>query len=186
LKFTSLATAALLAGAGHARAQDVQAGVIGGYGVATTPIDHDPYLFTIGAQAGVTLPIFPLYLGARVLWFSGELQNARLTSSMNQAAVSFSLNYLMLAADVGYDLEVGPIVLRPLLSVGRATLSGKLIGPLGIADRPVDNSLFVAPALALLVNVCCLYVSGELRYSFLTESGNPDGIALLLGFGARI
>jgi hypothetical protein len=172
--------------ASTAHAQHVQLGVLGGYGVNTEAFPHDPYLFSIGVQAGVTLPVLPLYLGARLLWFSGEIQNAQLTSSMNETAVAFAVNYLMLGADIGYDLELGPIVLRPMLGAGRATLSGKLIGASGVVDRPVDNSPFVAPALALLVDVCCLYVSGEVRYTFMTESDNPNGIALLLGFGARI
>ena len=145
-----LVCAALLGSARTVHAQHVQGGVIGGYGVNTTPVDHDPYLFTIGAQAGVTLPVFPLYLGARLMWFSGEITNVQLDNSMGQTALSFSLNYLMLGADLGYDLEVGPIVLRPMLGAGRATLSGKLIGAQGIINRPVDNSPFIAPALALL------------------------------------
>jgi len=172
--------------ASTAHAQHVQLGVLGGYGVKTEAFGHDPYLFSIGAQAGVTLPVFPLYLGARLLWFSGEIQNVQLTSSMNETALAFAVNYLMLGADIGYDLELGPIVLRPMLSAGRATLSSKLIGARGVFDGPVDNSPFVAPALALLVNVCCLYVSAEVRYTFMTESDNPNGVALLLGFGARI
>ena len=53
-------------------------------------------------------------------------------------------------------------------------------------DRNADNGIYISPAIALLVNVCCLYVSGEVRYEFLTESDQPDGVALLLGFGARI
>jgi hypothetical protein len=177
---------AVLANAGTAHAQHVQAGVIGGYGVATSHVERDPYLFAIGAQAGVTLPVVPLYLGARVLWFSGELNNAQFDSSMNTTAVSLSLNYLMYGADVGVDLQAGPLVLRPMLSAGRASLSGKLITDRGVIDRGADNAFYVSPAVALLINVCCLYVSGEVRYEFLTESDQPDGVALLLGFGARI
>jgi hypothetical protein len=184
--FASACWGALLLHTETAHAQHAQAGVIGGYGVATSDVSHDPYRFTIGAQAGITLPIFPLYLGARIMWFTGELENAQLESSMNTTALSLSLNYLMYGIDVGFDIEAGPIVLRPLLSAGRATLSGKLISDNGVYDRNVDNAIFIAPGLALLVNVCCLYVSGELRYSFLTESDNPDGVVLLFGFGARI
>jgi hypothetical protein len=186
LVFASVCWGAVLVDTGTAHAQHVQAGIIGGYGIATSDVSHDPYLFTIGAQAGITLPVFPLYLGARLMWFTGELNNARLETMMNTTALALSLNYLMYGVDVGFDVEAGPIVLRPLVSVGRATLSGKLISENGVFDRGSDSAVFVAPGVALLVNVCCLYVSGELRYSFLTEKDNPDGVVMLLGFGARI
>jgi hypothetical protein len=164
----------------------VQPGVMGGYGIATSDVSHDPYMFTIGAQAGVTLPIFPLYLGARLMWFTGDFENVELVSSMNTTALSLSLNYLMYGVDVGFDAEAGPLVVRPLISAGRATLSGKLISEKGVFDRNVDSAVYVAPGVAVLVNVCCLYVSGELRYNFLTEKDMPDGVAFLLGFGLRI
>ena len=160
-----------------AHAQHVQAGVIGGYGIATRDVSHDPYMFTIGAQAGITVPVVPLYLGARLMWFTGELENVELVNTMNMTALSLSLNYLMYGVDLGYDVEAGPVVLRPLVSVGRATLSGKLISENGVFDRNVDSAVYVSPGVAVLVNVCCLYVSGELRYDFLTEKDMPDGVA---------
>lgn len=186
LVFVSVCWGAVLGHPGAAHAQHVQVGVIGGYGIATSDVSHDPYLFTIGAQAGVTVPVFPLYLGARLMWFTGELENVELVRMMDTTALSLSLNYLMYGVDVGYDLEAGPVVVRPLVSAGRATLSGKLISENGVFDRNVDSAVFVSPGVAVLVNVCCLYVSGELRYDFLTEKDMPDGVVFLLGFGARI
>src|SRR5436190_15467148 len=120
LMFASACWGALFLHTETAHAQHVQAGVIGGYGIATSDISHDPYLFTIGAQAGVTVPVVPVYLGARLMWFTGELENVELVRAMNMTALSLSLNYLMYGVDLGYDVEAGPVVVRPLVSAGRA------------------------------------------------------------------
>jgi hypothetical protein len=163
----------------HAKAMSLYGGALGGYGFATQNVGGiDPFGLALGANAGVSLPIIPIYVGARVLWYDGS------TGSSVAGLGKLSRNYLTYGVDLGYDAELGPIVLRPSLGIG--TASQTLSGPVGIRSLPKDSTLYLSPGVALLVKVGLFYVGGEARYNVLTRHNRPDGGAILANVGLTL
>src|SRR3954447_2669894 len=98
-----------------AHAFGLYAGVLGGY-AASTDEDHDvnPYGVGLGLDAGITLPVLPIYVGGRFMYYFGD------SASFSEGGVGLKLDahYVMYGVDLGYDAELGPIVLRPGLGIG--------------------------------------------------------------------
>ncbi|HEX7479403.1 MAG TPA: hypothetical protein VF331_16490 [Polyangiales bacterium] len=170
----------------EAHALSLYAGGLGGYGVVTDgQRGFDPYGLALGLDAGVTLPVIPIYVGARGLWFEGTTQN----SHFGSAWTSIKTSYLTYGIDLGYEAELGPLVLRPSLGVGRisAGTSGSAGG--GAAAFPAGgpgSSLYLSPGAALLVKLGLLYVGGEARYQVSTRHGCPDALVLLAKLGVTL
>lgn len=167
-----------------ASAQSLYAGLIGGYAGTT---DNDPtrdvesYGGGGGLSAGVTLPVMPIYLGARALWFVGDSG----TLSTGAASLVLDSHYVLYGIDLGYDLILGPIVLRPGLGIGSAILdnSGAAVG---LSVTASDSSLYLAPGVGLIVKLGLLYVGGELRYTWLTEEKHFSNVSMLASLGVTI
>jgi hypothetical protein len=186
LTFSWVTTALLLcsavSSASTAHAMSLYAGALGGY-AASTDENHNvnPFGVGLGLSAGVTLPVMPIYVGGRFVYYLGD------SASFSQSGVGLKLDshYVMYGVDLGYDAELGPIVLRPGLGIGRATLENSST-TLGVEVSSSDSSLYLAPSIALIIKLGLIYVSGELRYSALTESDHPDNVSLLAGLGLTI
>lgn len=194
LLFTAL-LGALACNAQKAQAMSLYAGLLGGYG--TTPEKHPvlPYGVGLGANAGLTLPSIPIYVGARLLWFIGHTKPMVMEPSTNPTTgatttvnVKLSESYLTYGVDLGYDAELGPLVLRPELGIGRATLNANTVGPSGVSVKKEANasSLYLSPAVELLFKPGLLYLGGELRYMGLTAHNQYDGIVVLAHLGLTI
>jgi hypothetical protein len=185
-----LVLAALLLSANKAQAMSLYAGLLGGYGF--TPEKHvvQPYGFGLGAAAGLTLPVIPIYLGARLLWFAGDTGHPAATTSTTgtgtSVSVELSQSYLTYGIDLGYDAELGPLVLRPGLGIGSARLNSNSADANGFKMKFNDSTLYISPALALLFKPGLLYVGAEVRYLGMTEKAHLSGIALLAHFGLTI
>jgi hypothetical protein len=166
-----------------AHAQALYAGLVGGYAATSSDREHgvEPYGVGIGASAGVSLPVMPIYLGARILWYFGD------SASFSQDGVELKLSrhYLLYGLDLGYDAELGPIVLRPALGIGRATLEDTTKG-LGVDLSGTDSSLYLAPSVGLLLKLPLIYAGAELRYNWLTESAHFNSVSLLASLGVWI
>ncbi len=168
----------LLVTAGRAQAQSVYAGLLGGYAATTEKHQGvEAYGGAIGASAGLTLPVFPIYLGARVVGFFGDTGTV--------AAVTLNRHYLLYGVDLGYDAIFGPLVLRPSLGIGRATLENSITSS-GLKLSSSDSSLYLAPGLGLIVKLLLVYVGAELRYNALTESGHWNSVSMLASAGLTI
>lgn len=177
-----LTVCALCGLASRAHAQSVHVGILGGYGFTTDDDDGiEPYGVGIGASAGLTLPIVPIYLGARAVWHLGE--SARI--SAGGATLQLDRHYALYAVDLGYDAALGPITLRPALGVGAAVLEngGSAVG---VAVSASDSSLYLAPGVGLIVSFGLLYAGGELRFNYVTEDGHFNGISMLASVGLTI
>ncbi len=173
--FATLATSASVA---TAHAQSLYAGLLGGYAASSQQHQElEPYGGAIGASAGVTLPVLPIYLGARMVWFVGNTETL--------AALVVNRHYLLYGVDVGYDAIIGPLVLRPSVGIGRATLEDRVMNS-GLTLSSSDNSLYIAPGFGLLVKLLLLYVGAELRYNALTASHQVNSVSLLASFGLTI
>jgi hypothetical protein len=177
---TLLGAIVLIAGLGsQAQAQSVYAGLLGGYAAsADKENDVEPYGVGVGASAGVTLPVFPMFLGARVLYFFGD----DASFGAGSGRVTLDSHYLMYGLDLGYDATLGPVTLRPGLGIGRATVdnSGSAIG---VTVSASDSSLYLAPGMGVLVTVLFLYVGAEVRFNYLTEDEHQSSTSLLASFG---
>jgi outer membrane protein with beta-barrel domain len=155
------------AGAGEAQALpliSLSASARGLYGSAVGDQDPSPYGVGLGLRAGVTLPM-SLYLGGSFDYFFGE--------SVTLDDVESSASLLQLMANVGYDLGLGPLTLRPSLGLGFAERNADGNGE--------DGSDFVAsPGVEALVGLGLLSVSAEARYNKIFED---DADAFILGLG---
>jgi hypothetical protein len=183
-----LAVLVPLAWTSSAHAFSLYAGILGGYGATTEDSSVEPYSLGFGGRAGLTLSDdLPLYLGARLLWFAGDTGNFEVTGSGASASAEISQSYLTYGVDIGYDLELGPIVLRPELGIGGATLYLNQASTAGLSMvETSEGSLYLAPAVELLIELGLLYVGAEVRYLALTGSGQLSGVALLAHLGLTI
>jgi hypothetical protein len=190
-----LLLAALLLSSSHkVQAMSLYAGLLGGYGFTPEKHEVEPYGFGLGAAAGITLPAIPIYVGARLLWFVGATgpghTSAPTTSTtatgMASVSVKLSESYLTYGIDLGYDLELGPLVLRPGLGIGSGRLNANSVGTGGVKTKFDDSSLYLSPALALLFKPGLLFVGAEARYIGMTEKAHLSGIALLAHLGVTL
>ena len=179
----ALLAVSAVSSASSAHAFSLYAGGLGGYAQSTDQ-EHDvnPYAVALGASAGVTLPVLPIYVGGRFVYYFGDSASF----SQNGVGVELDSHYVMYGLDLGYDAELGPIVLRPALGIGRATLESTATGLAGTEVSTSDSSLYLAPSIALIIKLGLIYVSGELRYNALTEGDQPDSISMLAGLGLTI
>lgn len=179
----ALLVTSVVASASSAHALSLYAGGLGGYAQSTDQ-QHgvNPYAIAVGASAGLSLPVIPIYVGGRFIYYFGD------SASFSQDGIGVKLDshYVMYGLDLGYDAELGPIVLRPSLGIGRATLESTTSGLGGTHTSKSDGSLYLAPSIGLILKLGLLYVSGELRYNALTEGDQPDSISMLAGLGLTI
>ena len=94
--------------AGHS-----SAGLLFGYGF------KDGVGLGFGARGGFTLPS-NLYVGGTFVYHLGK------TESTPIGDLKYNIYYF--GAEGGYDLAAGPVVLRPYLGVGYATLAASIAG----------------------------------------------------------
>jgi hypothetical protein len=183
LSIAALAVCALLAVSSKASALDAYAGLLGGYGFATERHDVQPYGAGFGLDGGVTLPEIPIYIGARVQLFAGQTRHL----PPELGSVRESERYLLYGLDLGYDVELGTLLLRPEVGIGAAHMFFTLDAPLtststggsSLLPVPDDLSLYLAPALELLWKLSHVYFGAEIRYLALTANGHISGLLLL-------
>lgn len=182
LVFTFIVACGLSTIAAQAQAQSLYAGALGGYASATDEQNGiEPYGVGVGASAGVTLPIMPIYLGARAIWYFGD------SAQFSGAGTSLTLDshYVLYGVDLGYDASLGPITLRPGLGIGSAALTNSGSAA-GVTASASDSSLYLAPGVGLIVSPGLLYVSAELRFNYLAENKHFNSVSVLAGLGLTL
>jgi len=128
--------------------------------------DWNPYGAGVGLRGGVTLLSF--YAGASLDYFLAE--------STHLAGFEISGGRLQVMANIGYEIGLPLLTLRPLLGVGYAqTQIESSAGP----DHSRDD-LVLAPGAELMLSLGLLNLSGELRYNFSTAD------ALIVGIGVGV
>ncbi len=173
----------------RASAQSLYAGALGGYAKSTGKGSgtFEPYGLGLGASAGVTLPVMPIYLGARIVWHAGDTQRL----GAGSASVSLKEHYLLYGLDLGYDLALGPLVLRPGLGIGKASLesSSSVSGggsAVSFSTPNTGSSLYLAPNIGLIIKLGLIYLGGELRYNELTEKAGRNSVSMLASVGLTL
>jgi hypothetical protein len=150
----------------------VSASLRGLYGSYTGEGELNPYGFGLGARAGVTLPA-SLYLGGSLDLFFGE--------TIDGPGGDVSASIFQVMGNVGYDLSLGPLVLRPFLGAGLASVSGEICaGSLCASDS--EGKFALAPGAEAYVGLGLLSLTGEVRYNKIFDDPE-DGDALVLGVG---
>jgi len=147
----------------------LSASLRGLYGAASGDPDANPYGVGLGVRAGVTLPA-SLYLGASLDYFFGD--------SAEIAGIDVNQSLLQVLANVGYDLGLGPLTLRPSLGFGLAQ-SNVEIGPLDESE----SDFVLSPGAEAIVGLGLLSVSAEVRYNKVFVDGDFDGVYFGAGVG---
>lgn len=139
------------------------------YGSALGDPALNPYGPGLGLRAGVTLPT-SLYLGASLDYFFGESEEVE--------GVDISASLLQVMANVGYDLGLGPLTLRPSLGLGLAQSNAEA------ADIDTSEANFaLSPGAEAIVGLGLLSVSGEVRYNKVFADDDLDGLYFGVGLG---
>ena len=154
-----------LYGAALGDSQKVQASV--STSQATSSKDWNPYAAGLGLRGGVTL--LSIYAGVSFDYFFAE------TTHLEGIEIRGGRSQFM--GNLGYELSVPLLTLRPLLGVGYAQTQIK-------SNFGADHSqqeLVVAPGAELMLSLGLVTVSGELRYNFTSTAD-----ALIVGIGAGV
>lgn len=110
-----------------------------------------------------------MYLGASLDYFFGE--------SDDVDGVDVSASLLQVMANVGYDLGLGPLTLRPSLGLGLAQSDVE-----GGAFESSESDFLLSPGAEVFVGLGLLAVSGEVRYNKIFAD-DLDGVYFGVGLG---
>jgi hypothetical protein len=125
---------------------------LGGSGQPPNPLG-----FGLGARGGVS--IVGIYVGANVLYYLG--------SSETVLGSNLSVHSLLYGGELGYDIKVAILTIRPQVGVGNYTLSAT-----GLSDQ---NNLYVEPGVTGLVSLGTLFVGADANALILPNMKQLDG-----------
>lgn len=160
-----LAAAATYTGAAHA--EGASAAALIGYGIATAApegVDH-PAGFGLGVRGGYTLPM-NVYLGGTFVYHLGQ--------SVGDA--TFNMYYF--GVEGGYELEAGPVIVRPYLGlgdvIGHFAVPQQCIPGLGCVGGGSDSRGFFSlwPGATVLYPIDNFFVGGDARFVIVTGDGS--------------
>lgn len=113
----------------------------------------------IGLRGGYTLPM-KVYVGAAFVYHLGGSNEA------NQ--VKYTGSTLYLGPEVGYDLELGPVILRPYVGLGYGSVKAKAeAGGTTLLDRS-EGGFAVWPGVMARYPVDAFFVGADARYALVT------------------
>jgi len=154
-----------LYGVGLGDSQKVQASVNASQ--SNSSKDWNPYGVGLGVRGGVTL--FSIYAGASLDYFFAETTHLE--------GMKISGGRLQVMANLGYELGLPLITLRPFLGVGYAQT--RIESSIGTDHS--KHELALAPGAELMVSLGLVNLSGELRYNFTSTAD-----AAIVGIGAGL
>lgn len=125
----------------------------------------------VGVRAGYTLPM-KVYVGAMFLYHFG--------SSKEADNVTYSGGSLYLGPEAGYELELGPVVVRPYLGFGYGSAKAKAeVNGKAVVERS-EGGLAIWPGAMVRYPIDMFFVGADARYAILTGT---DKITNASGFG---
>jgi hypothetical protein len=145
-----------------ALAADGWGSATGGYGTAGLLIGAatQGYMtFGIGARGGYTLPNTPIYIGGTLAYHFG----------------SDNVHSFLFGAEGGYDLLVGPVIVRPYLGLGAGIISfsGVNIPGIGTVGGESKTEFALWPGATVMYPINNFFVGGDARVYILP--GVPSG-----------
>jgi hypothetical protein len=139
------------------------------YGAAADDVALNPYEEGLGLRGGVTFS-GGLYLGASLDYFFGDSDDA----------IDTEVGVYQLLGNVGYDFDLGLLMLRPSLGFGLAQSCIEL----GDEDESEGN-FALSPGAELFLELGLLTFSAELRYNEVFVNDN-DVDAVIVGLGVGL
>jgi hypothetical protein len=119
----------------------------------------------LGARVGYTLPM-KLYLGASFIYHFGSTP----TETVGGTSFPVSVSLFYLGPEVGYDIVVGPVVVRPYLGLGYARANAEATNGAATISKSPDN-FAVWPAVAGLYPFTSHFSAGLDARAFLVTGG---------------
>ena len=154
------ATTIALSGNAHALGPvDLEVGALAGYGSAPSNFPStspNPLGFGIGARGGVD--IFGFYGGVKLMYYLGGSQGG------------FSDHSLSEGVDVGYNIKLAVLTIRPMLGLGNFTITGSYGGA-----STDTGSFYVEPGVTGLVSLGLIYVGADVNALLLTSEPKAGG-----------
>jgi len=149
-----------------------------GYGFKTDrrtgDLGADPYGFMAGLRGGYTFD-FMLYAGVYFNYYLGSSQSGggERTVSTNSTTTA---SYMQFGAEVGYDVNAGPVLFRPSLEIGLA---------LGLTDETgtttTVNDMMLGPGFTLVYPIDEFFIGGDLRGAIVLGDGASGVTAAATG-----
>lgn len=131
-------------------------GTAGGYG------------FGLGAKAGYTLTN-RIYLGGMFDYHFGTSESFANNTIRNQT--------WYFGPEAGYDIGVGPVLLRPVVGLGlmfhNGSLSGTEVASIpGAEQSTTATRVYVAPGVGAVYPIGNFFVGGDARYMITTDNNS--------------
>ena len=166
----------------------------GRLGYATNPNSDVPNPLGVGFGARGGIELFKsLYLGGNIMYYFGSTQDTPLGATPSNTGVS--THTLLLGLEVGYSLHIKPIIIRPQVGFGDASLttftnfSGTVNNPgTDVSNFTVTNQRFyLEPGIVALVNVGPFYFGGDVNLLFIPDAQPSTGDAYSsFAFGGQL
>jgi hypothetical protein len=131
----------------------------------------------IGLRGGYTLPM-KVYIGAAFVYHLGGSKDAD--------QIKYTGSTLYLGPEVGYDLELGPIIVRPYVGLGYGSVKAKAeAGGTTLLDRS-EGGFAAWPGVMARYPVDAFFVGADARYALVTgtdkiTNGNGAGVFATVG-----
>ncbi|MGH7285572.1 MAG: hypothetical protein ACRELY_28965, partial [Polyangiaceae bacterium] len=137
----------------------IEAGARVGYGSAPSNFPStspNPLGVGLGARAGVDL--FGFYGGLSLMYYLGGSSNG------------FSDHSLMEGVDVGYNIKLAILTLRPMVSIGNFTVTGSYAGA-----STNNSNLYFEPGVTGQISLGTFFVGADVNALILTGIQQTDG-----------
>ncbi|HEX3345271.1 MAG TPA: hypothetical protein VHS09_11895 [Polyangiaceae bacterium] len=126
----------------------------------------NPLGLGLGGRAGVAF--FGFYGGVDVVDYLGGSQTLNPAGSAGASGTKESAHALMYGLDLGYNLKVAVLTLRPLLGLGNFELSTS-------PGSTNPSYFYLQPGLTALVSLGLVFVGADANLLVLPSVGTPTG-----------
>ncbi|HEY6461789.1 MAG TPA: hypothetical protein VIY73_16600, partial [Polyangiaceae bacterium] len=110
----------------------------------------NPLGFGLGARGGVD--VFGFYGGVKLMYYFGS------------SSGGFSDHSLSEGVDVGYNIKLSILTIRPMVGLGNFTTTGS-----GAGVSESHGTLYVEPGVTALVSLGLIYVGADVNALLLTS-----------------
>lgn len=157
-----------------------------GYAASTDGSDLNAFGPGFGLRGGYTFGN-GLHVGAFANYFIGDSETV--------GDLELTGNVLQVGADLGYDLAVEQVVLRPSLGLGGAFVSASVKGTIPdpdgegvikVDDDESEQYLLLAPGAQILYPIGSLFVGGDFRYLWTPDDRAVDAFLLAATVGLQL
>ncbi len=157
-------------------------GLLLGYGTDLEEGDLNLFGLGLGVRGGYTLDM-GLYLGAQFIYFLGESEGAE--------GAEVSANEMLIGAEVGYDADIDPIVIRPSLGLGLAITSMDMELPPAAAGFVSDADMssedfYIAPGASVIYPIDGFFVGADLRFYLIFAEETVEALTMMLNGGINL